>query len=125
MDENGILTAWCVEGAVDGEKFDYWVEHFLLPKMNPFPGSRSVLVLDNCNIHKDTRVRQKIEDKGCILQFLPPYSPDLNPIETAFNSIKRYVQSHGLKTRADIIQATYAAVKPEHAKAYFRNSGYV
>ncbi|CAD6986324.1 unnamed protein product [Tilletia controversa] len=64
IDHNGILAAWCVDGAVDGDMFTYWVEHFLLPEMNPFPGPRSVLVLDNCNIHKATTTREKVEAKG-------------------------------------------------------------
>lgn len=53
--------------------------------MSPFPGPNSVLVLDNCAIHTSQAVRDAIEDAGCILEFLPPYSPDFNPIEESFS----------------------------------------
>jgi transposase len=74
--------------------------------MNPYPGDRSVLILDNCAIHKSRFLREAIEDQGdrdailgilfdtltgCRLLFLPPYSPDLNPIEESFSCRRRFV----------------------------------
>ena len=56
--------------------------------MNRYPNNRSVLVLDNCAIHKSAILRQVVEDHGCLLVFLPPYSPDFNPIEESFSACK-------------------------------------
>lgn len=56
--------------------------------MNPFPNDRSILVLDNCAIHKSEALREAVESMGCLLVFLPPYSPDFNPIEESFSAGK-------------------------------------
>jgi len=62
--------------------------------MNPYPGPRSVLVMDNAPIHKSEQLAQMCRERGVILEFLPPYSPDLNPIEEAFSAIKQYLRRH-------------------------------
>ena len=56
-----------------------------LPKMNPYPQDKSILILDNCAIHKTRVLREIVEGFGCVLLFLPPYSPDFNPIEESFS----------------------------------------
>lgn len=68
---------------------DIDLDSMQLPQMNPFPAERSVLVMDNCSIHKSEALRQAVEGAGCRLVFLPPYSPDFNPIENTF-SIREY-----------------------------------
>ncbi|CAB4438688.1 unnamed protein product [Rhizophagus irregularis] len=64
----------------------------VLPQMNPFPSKNSVLVLDNAKIHHDQELLDYLDAFGVKVEFLPPYSPDLNPIETAFSTIKQFLQ---------------------------------
>jgi transposase len=59
--------------------------------MNPYPQDKSILLLDNCTIHKTNALREIIEGYGCVLIFLPPYSPDFNPIEESFSCGERLV----------------------------------
>jgi len=73
-----------VEGATTREVFEAYVVHFLVPTLRP----GQVVVMDNLGAYRRKRVRQLIEDKGCKLIYLPPYSPDLNPIEEAFAKLK-------------------------------------
>ncbi|KAL9936461.1 hypothetical protein V8E36_004529 [Tilletia maclaganii] len=107
---DGIFAAWAFEGAVTGGMFRQWLSEHLLPHMNEYPGPRSVLVLDNCSIHKDAETRQLVEDHGCKLLFLPPYSPDYNPIELAFSSIKKHLKRYPAEHEWDLIAACYASI---------------
>jgi hypothetical protein len=97
-----------------------------LPLTNPYPGPRSVLVLDNCCIHHSDEVRRLIEEEAlCKLVFLPPYSPDYNPIEQAFSAIKAYLRRHlDDKGLTSMVQACQA-ITPDKAEGYFRASGYI
>ncbi|EUC54560.1 DDE family endonuclease [Rhizoctonia solani AG-3 Rhs1AP] len=63
--------------------------------MNPFPGPNSVIVMDNCRIHKNAGVLNMITESGCKYEFLPPYSPDLNPVEPAFAKFKQLLKRSG------------------------------
>ena len=60
--------------------------------MNPFPGPKSVILLDNVTIHHDVRIKPLCDAKVVILEYLPPYSPDLNPIEMSFNELKSWMR---------------------------------
>lgn len=82
------------EGFFKGEDFFIWFTQELLPLCNPFPCERSVIVLDNVNVHLDQRVQRACDEKGCMLKFLPPYSPDYNPIELTFNILKAWMRRH-------------------------------
>lgn len=75
----------------------------VIPNMNPFDGlnRRSVMVMDNCSIHHVPEVIELLEDTGILFMFLPPYSPDLNPLEETFSSIKYFIQDHD-----ELLQAT-------------------
>jgi transposase len=92
-----ILPAYTIEGYIctgirrgffNADAFVSWILNELLPLMNPFPEPRSVVCLDNLNVHLDRRVREAIEAKGCLIRFLPPYSPDYSPIELTFSMLK-------------------------------------
>ena len=72
-----ILAPLCFQGTCNTALFDMWVETFLVPALKP----GQVVVLDNATFHKSEKTRRSIENAGCTLLFLPPYSPDLNPIE--------------------------------------------
>ena len=80
-----LIAAMLFEGSCNGELFNDWLEHQLLP--NLLVGS--VLVMDNARFHKTARTYRLIEESGCELLFLSPYSPDLNPIEKLLANIKR------------------------------------
>jgi transposase len=83
---NGKTIAECVyDCTTDGKVFNAWVEQALIPALKP----GQVVVMDNAAFHKLQRTRESIEAAGCILLFLPPYSPDLNPIEKFWANLKR------------------------------------
>ena len=80
--------AWeILHGSYTQETFNKFVSDKLLPICSPFPGPRSVLILDNATIHRSLELRIKCEEAGVLLEFLPPYSPDFNPIEKSFGGM--------------------------------------
>ncbi len=82
--EGGMGKCMCIEGGTDAPVFETYVEKALAPSLL----AGQVVVLDGLGAHRTARVREIIEGRGCDLVFLPPYSPDLNPIEEAFSKIK-------------------------------------
>ena len=90
MSVNGILDCKTVTGSVDGDVFYDFVQTSLIYHLLPFDGHNphSVVVLDNCAIHHMQKTIRLIQEVGAIVHFLPPYSPDLNPIEEAFSKVK-------------------------------------
>lgn len=90
MSVAGVLDCTMVRGSVNGDVFYDFVEKCLLPHLMPFDGHNpnSVVILDNCTIHHMDDVVQMIHDVGCLIHFLPPYSPDYNPIESMFSKVK-------------------------------------
>jgi len=81
-----LLITKIIQGSIPQEIFNDWIR--TLPLCNPYPGPRSVLILDNCVVHKHVSVQQMCDEAGIILELLPPYSPDFNPIEYMFNTLK-------------------------------------
>ncbi len=79
-----------------GERFFNFVRGSLIPNMLPFNGVNpvSVAVMDNCSVHHVQEVKQLFKDAGILLFFLPPYSPDMNPIEETFSFVKTYLRAH-------------------------------
>ena len=94
MSVNGLLDVSIVKGITDGDTFYDFVQKRLLPQLLPFDGvnPHSVVVMDNCSIHHIQEIVSMIEGVGAILQFLPPYSPDFNPIEEAFSKVKSEIK---------------------------------
>jgi transposase len=87
---NGKTIAECIyDCTTDSEVFNAWVEQFLVPALRP----GQVVVMDNASFHKQQRTRELIEESGCTLLFLPPYSPDLNLIEKFWANFKRKLAS--------------------------------
>jgi transposase len=99
---SGICAPMLLDGPMDGEAFLAWCEQMLAPVLRP----RDVVIMDNLPAHKVAGVRQAIEAAGAILLYLPPYSPDFNPIENAFSKFKAHVR----KAAARTIKALEAAV---------------
>jgi transposase len=101
----------------------FLAEHFLAPTLRV----GQVVVMDNLSAHKGEGIRKVIEDRGCELLFLPPYSPDLNPIEEAFSKLKRSMRVIGARTKealAEAIGKALDAVGAWDARGFFTHCGY-
>ena len=96
---NGIVAPCVIDGPINGESFAAWVEQFLIPELKP----GSIVVIDNLGSHKGSRVRKLLRAAGIKLFFLPPYSPDLNPIEQVFSKLKRLLRKANERT----VEATW------------------
>ena len=89
---DGYLSYLIFQGSITSTIFEAFVEEQVLPHCTPYLGPRSVLILDNAAIHKSTRLRELCEQHGVLLKFLPPYSPDYNPIKATFSDIKAWIR---------------------------------
>ncbi len=98
---SGVVTALSIEAATDAEIFIAFTEKCLAPELKP----GDIVFMDNLGAHKDTKVRAAIEARGAQLVLLPPYSPDLNPIEQCWSKIKGYLRSVGARTKETLYQA--------------------
>ena len=98
---DGILHLEVLENAITGEDFRQFVEG-LLPRMNEWPPPNLVLVIDNVAIHKVEGIREMVEERGSRLLYLPAYSPDYNPIENTFSSIKSWLRSNCNHVNIDV-----------------------
>lgn len=83
-----IIAPFCYKGTCDTKLFNFWVENFLLPEL--LPGQ--IVIMDNATFHKSSKTKNLIESVGCKILFLPPYSPDLNPIEVFWANFKKMVK---------------------------------
>jgi transposase len=112
-----------IDGAMNGEAFVAYAERLLAPTLRP----GDIVVMDNLPAHKVSGARKAIEAAGARLLFLPPYSPDFNPIEQAFAKIKALLRKAAART-VDALEAAIAAAldafSPAECANYFTNSGY-
>jgi len=90
------LACQFTDGTTNGDLFQDFVEKDLLTQLLPFNGSnsKSVVVMDNASVHHSQAILDLVSSVGAILIYLPPYSPDLNPIEEAFSYVKAYLKAH-------------------------------
>jgi transposase len=102
----GIATALSIEGAATRPVFDAFVEHLLVPVLRP----GQVVVLDNLAVHKSPKAQALVAAAGGRLLFLPPYSPDLNPIEPIFAKLKTALRASAARTGDELLTATKAAL---------------
>lgn len=119
----GIRCATVVDGAINADVFEAFVAQVLVPELRP----GDVVVLDNLSSHKRTRTRELIESAGAELVFLPPYSPDLNPIEMVFAKAKQLLRSLACRTREalwEAMQSVLDRIAPSDAANCFRHCGY-
>jgi transposase len=117
----GINAAMTIEEATDADIFLAYVEHVLYPTL----GIGDVVVMDNLSSHKVKGVRELIQARGAEVLYLPPYSPDLNPIEKAWAKIKQYLRSTRARSKEDLDQAITEAlslITADNAQAWFRHS---
>ena len=113
--------------------FFYFVCDILLPQCNPFPASRSVIVMDNAQVHRHSIIRDMIEEAGCKLVMLPPYSPDYNPIEMAFSIMKKWIAQHHIEFAEAVVAGeidfffsfAMSTIGSRQAMGFFRHCGYV
>jgi transposase len=119
------LTAPCViDGAINGAAFRAYVEQFLAPTLKP----GDLVILDNLSSHKVAGVREAIEARGASLLYLPPYSPDLNPIEHAFAKFKGHLRKAAARTIDALWHAIADAIRAfssDECANYIAHAGYV
>jgi transposase len=123
MSLEGMGPSMAIEGSTTKEVFEAYIEHFLAPALK----SGQIVVMDNLSAHKGERVRRLIEDRGCTLLYLPPYSPDLNPIEEAFSKIKQLLRAIGARTKEALVEAigkVLDMVSVHDTKGFFTHCGY-
>lgn len=119
---SGIEAPMTINGAVDGIVFKVYVEEVLCPTLEP----GDIVVMDNLPAHKVAGIRDLIEACGAGLIYLPPYSPDLNPIEKCWSKIKTYLRKAKARTRDELEKALREAlllVTEEDAQGWFRSCG--
>ena len=118
------ITAPCVfDGPINGESFRAYVEQALIPTLKP----GDIVIMDNLGSHKGSVIRKAIRAAGARLFFLPPYSPDLNPIEQVFAKLKTLLRKAEERTMDGVWQQIGRLLEcftPGECANYFRNSGY-
>lgn len=124
MSVRGMVAAMTIEEATDGDIFLAFVEQVLCRALQP----GDVVVMDNLGSHKTPRVRERIEKAGAKLLYLPPYSPELNPIEKAWSKLKQLLRSAKARSK-EALEAAIADslphITPDNATAWFRGCGLV
>ncbi len=123
LTRRGLQAPMTIESPTDGDVFRAYLEQVLCPQLRP----GQVVIMDNLAAHKVAGVRQLIEATGAHLVYLPPYSPDFNPIEQAWSKIKQLLRSTKARTLATLelaITEALAAVTAENASAWFKHCGY-
>ncbi len=118
-----IDAPWVFDGPVNGDIFRTYVERVLVPTLAP----GDIVVMDNLGSHKSQAVRRAIRNAGAHLLFLPPYSPDLNPIEQAFSKLKHWMRNTAARTRETLWRAVGAILDrftPDECANYFESAGY-
>lgn len=124
MDRGGMRCSTTVDGAVNRDVFEAFVGRVLVPTLR----AGDVVVMDNLSSHKGRRVRAMIESAGATLLYLPPYSPDLNPIEMAFAKLKQLLRSAGHRTMSGLwqdVQRMLDLISVDDATNFLRHCGYV
>jgi len=119
----GLGPGLQVEGAIDRDAFETYIEYHLVPILEP----GHIVVLDNLSVHKSARARDLIEAAGAELWFLPTYSPDFNPIEQAFSKLKHHLRQAAADTRETVqaeTQRLWPTITAANARAYFTAAGY-
>ena len=119
MSLNGMVATMTIEEATDADIFLAFLQQVLCPALKP----GDLVIMDNLSSHKVSQVRSWIESAGAQLLYLPPYSPDLNPIEKAWAKLKQSLRSAQARTKDALEQAISDAIKlitPQNAKAWFR-----
>jgi len=119
----GMIAPFVLDGPINREAFETYVEKVLVPELRP----GDIVIMDNLSSHKGPRVREMIERAGASLLYLPPYSPDFNPIEMAFAKLKALLRKAAERTVEalwDAIGQIIDTFKPDECRNYFAAAGY-
>jgi transposase len=119
----GVGPCLAVEGPTTRGVFEVYLERVLAPTLRP----GQIVVMDNLSSHKGGRVREIVEDRSCEVLYLPPYSPDLNPIEQAFSKLKAVLRRAEARTREALVETmgrALDAVTVRDARGFFGHCGY-
>jgi len=119
----GLTAPMVMDGAINGDYFKAYVNNVLVPTLRP----GDVVILDNLSSHKVAGVREAIEAAGASVRYLPPYSPDFNPIENLFAKLKTLLRKAEERTRDGLWQKIGDLIDvftPEECKNYFKHCGY-
>lgn len=120
---NGLIAPWVVDAPMNRAIFETYIETQLAPALKP----GDVVIMDNLSSHKSEKAETAIHAKGAWVLFLPPYSPDLNPIEMAFSKLKAHLRAAAVRTIDDLwkaIGSICAMFTPEECSNYFHAAGY-
>lgn len=120
---DAFIAPWVIKGAMDGPAFATYVREVLVKEIKP----GTVVVLDNLATHHNKEAAQALRDHGCWFLFLPPYSPDLNPIEMAFSKLKAHLRRIGARSFTAVFEAIAEICDlydPEECWNYFNAAGY-
>ena len=123
LSASGIAAVMTVEGATDTEVFCAYVEQVLCPTLS----AGDIVVMDNLSAHKAEAVGRLIRGRGAKLVYLPPYSPDLNPIERCWSKIKTFLRASKARTSAcldEAIKEAFETITESDARAWFKHCGY-
>jgi transposase len=119
-----VSATWVLEGAMSREAFEVYVAAVLAPTLQP----GDVVLIDNLNVHQSEVAQAQIEARGARLQFLPPYSSDLNPIEQCWAKVKgelRKRKARSFEALVDALNAAFASITPDDLRAWFAHCGYL
>jgi transposase len=119
---HGLTAPWVIDGPINRRIFETWVETQLAPTLR----EGDVVILDNLSAHKSQKAEQLVRTEGAWLLFLPPYSPDLNPIEMAFSKLKAHLRKAAARTIDDLWKAVGKICdlfSPQECRNYFRDAG--
>jgi transposase len=118
----GLTTAMCFEGTLTGAVFLQFLDEFRVPVLKP----GQIVILDNAQAHKVAGVRERIGGAGARVLYLPPYSPDFNPIEMAWSKIKQFLrtaQARTVETLYEAIAQALQTLSPTDAQVFFQHVG--
>ena len=129
MTSDGVLEYEATTGSINADKFMDFIRGRLIPNMQPFPVRHSILILDNCSIHHARDVKDLLNSFGILVLFLPPYSPDYNPIEELFSYVKYYLKAHddiidAVDDPLPIIHSAFQSVPKSHCDGWIDHAGY-
>jgi len=120
---DGLVAPWVIKGAINRERFDLYVETQLAPTLKP----GDVVILDNLSSHKSAHAAEVLKTVGAWFLFLPPYSPDLNPIESAFAKLKTLIRKAAARSYDEVWKAAGAICdiySSQECENYFNAAGY-
>ena len=123
LSTTGVVAAMSVAGSTDAEVFCAYLREVLAPRLS----ARDIVVMDNLSVHKVREVRRIISARGARLMYLPPYSPDLSPIEQCWSKVKTYLRSRAARSYEALDEAITEALSKitvENAQAWFKHCGY-